>query len=201
MDLVAEASADERAHRVVGVGRPRQQRFDRGAQRAADAEQPAAGEGDDVAGHAEQQAVRQPPQRAVPDRCVSRHRRGERRSETDALRQRRRLWHPREEGIGAFVDGGSPGERRRAQLAADAVAALAQLDDVGTGRRGEPFGDGETGDAAADDDDPAGHVAVAAAMTRRARAAITPGSSFTTAVRRKISPRPSARWRASMSRS
>ena len=71
-------------------------------------------------------------------------------------------------------------------------ARLAQLDGhLGRVERGgEPFGDGEAADPPADDDDSARHGPPTAAITRRARADITPLSSLTTEVRRKISQAP-----------
>ena len=123
-------------------------------------------------------------------------------AEADTSGQGGPVREPRQEGIGTFVDRLAPGERRRAQLAAEAVRVLPQHDgNVVCQRGGQPFGNGEPGDATPDDDDLSCHEPVAAAMTRRARAAITPLSSLTTAVRRKISPWTSARCRASTSRS
>ena len=129
VDLVAEPAAHERADRVVGVAAAGQQRLERGAQLAAP---PTAGRcvarRSDVGRHAEQQpsGIGCSPSNhtaaVAPVGDVSSSPRPTARASAVAC------GHAGEEGVGALVDGGQPGERRRAQLAAEAVVGLAHLD-------------------------------------------------------------------------
>jgi hypothetical protein len=95
-------------------------------------------------------------QAVVPD---GRRRRGRRRqldAEADGAGEGGGVGDAGEERVGPLVDGGEPGERRRAQLAAEAVVGFAQLDRCDRQQSGQLVGDGEPGDPTADDEDP-GH--------------------------------------------
>ncbi len=78
-------------------------------------------------------------------------------AEAELVAAARRPRHPGQERVGALVDGGQAGERRRRDLAAEALGGL-EHGDLGRRLPGELERRGQPGDAAADDDDVA-HVA------------------------------------------
>ena len=196
VDLVAEAAADERADRVVRVVAAGEQRLGGGSELAPERQQPGGRQPCDVGRHAEQDTLRDRVQPVVPDGCGRRGRR--RQVELERAGEIGGVGHAGEEGVGALVDGRQPGERGRVQLAAEPLVGFAQLDRhaLAVDERGEERRRRQPADPATDDED-ALHVA----RMRSARAPITAGSSFIDGVRRNTRPTPSARRRASMSRS
>ena len=199
VDLVAEPVTDEGADRVGGVA-ARQQRFGGGAQLAADGQQAARRQAQEVGGHAQEQALGDRVQTPEPDGRGGGGRRGQLAGEPDLGGEGGGVGHARQERVGALVDGGHAGERGCVQLAAESVVGFPDLDLDGAPRRcgGEGVGHRQPGDPAADDEDAVAHRP---ATTRSARAPMTVGSAFIDAVRRNARPWSSARRRASMSRS
>ena len=125
MDLGAEPARIVRPEGVGGERGAWRSGSVAGAQLAGPRQQPGAGQSQQVGGHAEQQPLGDVVQ-AVPPHCgVGPLRGDEVCGEADLGGQRRRPRHPGEERVGALVDGGEPGERRRADLPAEAVAGLA----------------------------------------------------------------------------
>ena len=134
--------------------------------------------------------------------CDGRRREGG--TETDFLGEGPSGGHAEKERIGGFVDRRVSGEGGRSDESTDTVLGFDNRDLQTRVECQKTMCAGETGDSAADDDDPTGRgpvVQPAASMTRRASAAITRASSLTHAMRSNSRPRDSACFFASMSRS
>ena len=184
----------------------------RRARRAAPGEQPAACEGERVAGDAEHQPVGDVVEAVVPDRGADRLGMDEIVAQADFAGEVEPVGNAGQERVGAGIDPVETGEGRPVDATTDAARMVEQHDLVdGIGQVGgnQPVGGGGTRDPGSDDGDatvlhgpgqPTAPVSTAS-TTRAARADITSASSLTHAVRSNRSPASSARCRASMSRS
>ena len=112
----------------------RDQRLDGGAQLAPPREQPARRQPGDAGGHAEHEPVGERMQPAAGHhRGPRRGRRRERVTEPDPVGELGGVGNPGEERVRALVDAGQAGERRRLELAAEAIVRLRDLDLGGVG--------------------------------------------------------------------